>query len=125
MAALALGIGANTAIFTVVNAVLLQPLPYREAARIVKLQRMYPTGPHRCELHSQVYGLDPHNHVFQSMTLHGQNAPGMNLGGGDRPRRVKVADRVEWIFPRIRSECRTRPRVFRGKRMCPMDRPWP
>jgi putative ABC transport system permease protein len=50
--ALALGIGANTAIFTIVNAVLLERLPFRDADRIVVL---WEEGAHRPG-HSNVLG---------------------------------------------------------------------
>jgi predicted permease len=89
VAALALGIGANTAIFTVVNAVLLQPLPYPEPDRLVKLERKFPDG-RGDSISIPKYMTWRQNQVFEATALYGQSGPGMNFGSGDRPEQVKT-----------------------------------
>ncbi|MCU1291568.1 MAG: Permease [Bryobacterales bacterium] len=88
VAALALGIGANTAIFSVVDKVLLQPLPYPEADRIMQLERKYPggSGP---SVSIPKYFAWRQNHVFASMAIADQQGPGLNLSRGDRTEQVK------------------------------------
>src|SRR6185437_9600116 len=88
IAALALGIGANTGIFSVINKVILEPLPYPEPNRLVKLGRKYPGG----EGYSNSipkYMTWRHNNVFSVMAIYDQGGPGLNLSSGDRPVQVK------------------------------------
>src|SRR5437867_4408583 len=88
LAALALGIGANTAIFTVVDAVLLQPLPYPEPDRIMKLGRRFPTGVGYSNSIPK-YMAWRQNDVFDAMALYDFGALAMNLGSGNPPEPVK------------------------------------
>ena len=69
VAALALGIGANTAIFTVVDGVMLAPLPYPQADRLVRLGRKYPAG-NGYSNSIPKYMVWRRNDVFESMTLY-------------------------------------------------------
>jgi predicted permease len=91
VAALALGIGANTAIFTVVDSVMLSPLPYRDADRIVRLGREFPSG-NGYSNSIPKYMAWRNNDVFQAMTLYQQGGIGTNLGEGDHPEQAKVGE---------------------------------
>ena len=88
IAALALGIGANTAIFSVINTVLLKPLPYTEPGRLMRLGRSYPDGMGD-SISVAKYNAWKKNDAFEAMTAYDFAGPGMNIGGGDRPEQVK------------------------------------
>ena len=88
LAALALGIGANTAIFTVVDAVLLQPLPYPQPDRIMKLGRQFRTGVGYSNSIPK-YMAWRQNEVFDAMALYDFGALAMNVGSSDPPQTVK------------------------------------
>ena len=67
--ALALGIGANTAIFTVVNAVLLRPLNYPESERLVELGRAFPASEFGSNLSEPKFVfLHENNRSFEALT---------------------------------------------------------
>ncbi|MGD8331865.1 MAG: ABC transporter permease [Acidobacteriota bacterium] len=89
---LALGIGANTAIFSVVNGVLLAPLPYPEADRLVRVWESN-GGPADIHIAWANYLDWREARSFESIALHPSFAFGgaSTVIGGDQPTRVLVS----------------------------------
>jgi predicted permease len=93
---LALAIGANTAIFSVVDAVLLRPLPFKDPARLVWATQHFAFGP------STVISADfpawkDRNHVFEEIGASGGTS-GANLTGAGEPLRVTVTNVTTGLF---------------------------
>ena len=86
---LALGIGANTAIFSVVNAVLLQPLSYPNPDRLVELELSSPQGNGNTTSIPKFNVWREQTNVFDSVAAYDFSGPGINLTGGDRPELIK------------------------------------
>src|SRR3977135_475593 len=97
---LALGIGANTAIFSVVNAVLLRPLPYPESNRLVLLGEWSEQIPEMSISMANFNDWRSQNRVFESMAAY-QKDSGVLRGRGDRER-LRLRRITAGFFPTLR-----------------------
>jgi putative ABC transport system permease protein len=110
---LALGIGANTAIFSVVNAVLLRPLPYQDPSRIMQIWHVPPA---RSFPGLTLFSVSPanyldwrsQNHSFEEMAAYG--GARFNVGGQERPESIQAAT----VAPSFFSILRVQPLFGRG-----------
>ncbi len=101
---LALGIGATTAIFSVVNAVLLRPLPYAQSARLVRVFTEFPNFPNGGLRH---FWLSPPSTSTSSATptswdaFEGWVNFGVNLAGASDPIRAQASAVTGGILPML------------------------
>src|SRR5690348_4001958 len=98
---LALGIGATTAIFSVVNAVLLKSLPYDHSDKLVFVQERIPKFSQRAVSVSapDVLVMQRENHVFDDLAAFRGEA--LNLSGAGEPQRL-LGERVSSsLFPML------------------------
>ncbi len=91
VAALALGIGANTAIFSVVNAVILRPLPYAQPDRLVAINRSFKENDATAVSIPKFIFWKENASAFESMAAYDGGGPGLNLSSGSTPEQVQGA----------------------------------
>lgn len=89
---LALGMGANTAIFTVVNSVLLRPLPFRDPGRLFRIANAPPSAPNRLQNISdpELIALQQQTHSFSAVAAF--NGGVKSLTGAGEPVEVKAPE---------------------------------
>ncbi len=97
---LALGIGANTAIFGVVNAYLLRPLPFPDAGRLVALEDRQPPADLTPASFPEFEDWRKGNQVFDFVA--GRFVHSLNLIGRHDPVRVRAALVSQDFFPMLR-----------------------
>ena len=97
---LALGIGANTAIFSVVENVLLRPLPYPQPGNLVQIWNTYPPQVPRAALSPGDYAdWRQQNASFSEMGCYAHISQGFNLTGEGEPQRVLGSYASAGLFP--------------------------
>ena len=99
---LALGIGANTAIFSVVENVLLRPLPYPQPENLVQIWNTYPPQAPRVPLSPGDYAdWREQNASFSEMGGYVQISQGFNLTGEGEAQRVLGSYASASLFPML------------------------
>ncbi|MGE0461816.1 MAG: ABC transporter permease [Vicinamibacterales bacterium] len=93
---LALGIGANTAIFTVLHGSILEPLPYTDPGRLVVLWETSASDDHRTLAPANFADWRRQTTAFESMAAYA-NAPGTLIGHGE-PQRLRAASASGNLF---------------------------
>ena len=83
---LALGVGANSAIFSVVNGVLLKPLPYKEPERLVRVFENHPTFPKFPISPANFLDYREQSRVFEDFAIFHRRD--LQLAEGERPERL-------------------------------------
>lgn len=97
---LALGIGANTAIFSVVENLLLRPLPYPQSERLVEIDNTYLPQVPRGGLSPGDYAdWKRENASFAGMGAYAKNSQAYNLTGDGEPQRVQALCADSGLFP--------------------------
>ena len=87
---LALGIGTNTAIFSLVNAVLLRPLPYPDSDRLVHAQWLFDHGDVPSVTAMEFAFWKEHSRAFDNAAAVDLFPSGFNLVAGQEPEHVKA-----------------------------------
>ena len=87
--AISLGIGANTAIFSVINAVLLQPLSYPDPARIVRFLSQYPDGSGPLANVPEFSLWKAQKDLFEEVAAYDDVGPALNLTSGRFPEQIQ------------------------------------
>jgi len=101
---LALGIGANTAVFSLINALLVRPLPYQQPSQLVLIwERFASMGLERIPVSAPEY-LDLEKQFQSSTGLAAFTFQRFNLGGGDVPERISGAVVSPSLFPLLGVE---------------------
>jgi predicted permease len=97
---LALGIGANTAIFSVVNGVLLRPLPYEEPDRLTLLTEYGAESGEMAVSYLNFVDWRAQNRVFEKIGVYKRE--NYNLTGAGEPERLLVAQMSADVFAALR-----------------------